>query len=191
SPTSGSPPYLHLHHAAVVAHLHRLLAERFIVGDDLEVVAAHEVLQTDQVAGGAIARYQIARVELFDATYQLHPLRDRVVPREAIPPSGMHVAAAIVLVDVLGPRRPAAGPVQALDVRAGRVAVALECAAQVQAPDGRHHGAREVGHAVVGIDGAVRPLAVDHRGLEHQPAGEGPVGLHADVALGGIDDAGA
>src|SRR5439155_11399955 len=80
-----SPPHLQLHHAAVVVELQPLLSEHLVVGHHLEVVAADEVLQSDEVAGRAVGRDLIARVVLLDTAQQLHQLGNDAVPRQGVP----------------------------------------------------------------------------------------------------------
>src|SRR5439155_4760122 len=106
-----------------------------------------------------------------------------------VPTDGVDVGPAVPVPDVLRTHHAPRGPVHHLAVDFGAVAITGEGAAQVQSLDRCDRGAREVGHAIVRIDGAVRSLAVHHGALQRHPVGDAPLELRADVAPGRGDDA--
>src|SRR5437879_5712157 len=111
-----SPSHLQLHHAAVVLELYHLLAKQFIIRHHFKVVPADEVLQSDEVARGAVGRDPIARVVLLHAAQQLHPPRHDDVPRECVPTEGVDVGPAVPVADVLRTHHAPRGPAHYLAV---------------------------------------------------------------------------
>src|SRR5207253_8360348 len=124
-----SPSHLQLQTAAVVLELHHLLAKQFIVRHHFEIVPADEVLQSDEVARGAVGRDPIARVVLLDATQQLNPPRSHDVPPEGVPTDGVDVCPAVPVADVLRTHHAPRGPVYHLAVDCSAVAIPGEGAA--------------------------------------------------------------
>src|SRR5206468_5509790 len=138
SPPPHLPAHLHLDHSPVVLELDGLLAEDLVVAQQLEVVAADEVLDAEQVTGEAVRGDLIARVELLHAPDELHALRRGAECCECVPTRGADVGSAVSLLDVLRARGPALSFVDRLAIHTRAVTVSLERAADVEAFDWRN-----------------------------------------------------
>src|SRR5205809_1311631 len=101
STAAPSPPHLHLHHEAVVAQLGDLLTEDRVVGHDLEVVTPDEILGAQAVAGFAVARDLVVRIELLHASHDLETVGSQQVRPEHVPPGPPHIRATLAIPHVL------------------------------------------------------------------------------------------
>jgi len=164
-----------------------LFTEDLVVRDHLEGVPADEVLHADQVSGGAVGSYSIARIVLFHPADHLELSRDQLVRREHVPTCGVEIRCPVVRADEFGSSGPSPRPVHRLGIVDRAVTVTGSGAAHIQPPNRRHHRSGEVGHMVVRVVGAIRSFSVDDRRLQCQPW-DVPVCLHADVAPGDVDD---